>query len=99
MISIVISQPTNIVLHNWSLLRNAGPAWNTLRPYFYAPLLHEFFLNAPYQFTQLPNLRHLILAIGLFGWCIPFIEAFFSHRNIFFYFGPFYIRPFVWEHM
>jgi hypothetical protein len=59
---------------------------------FYA-LFNEFFFNAPYKFTQLTNLRHLIFALGLFGWCIPFIEAFFSNGNIF-YFGFFPISFF-----
>jgi hypothetical protein len=63
------------------------------------PLFHEFFFNAPYQFTQLPNLRHLIFALGLFGWCIPFIGAFFFLMGIFLILAFFIYARFLGTHV
>jgi len=94
----VISQRTNILLHNWPLWGNAGPAWNTPRPCF-TPFFHEFFSNAPYKFTQLTNLRHLIFALGLFGWRIPFIEVFFWWEYFFFILAFSYTPIFLGTHV
>ena len=65
-----------------------------LRPFF-----HEFFSNAPYKFTQLTNLRHLIFALGLFGWRIPFIEVFFWWEYFFFILAFSYTPIFLGTHV